>query len=250
MNVAKAKALLLSLRNQIVDANGRARTEDFDGLRQVDAKVREASTIIGDLPGFGERMASQMDADAGFKENSRRVRLETLDTYLDSALRFLDAGVTNDKKKLYKAPDVSELTKVLPELKDIIEDRWLEAQKCQHAGAYLAAIIMMGSVLEALLLARVSSRPAVANRASAAPKDRAGSVRAFHDWNLSALIDVAAEVGWIKVDRKNFSHALRVSRNVVHPWEHVSTRADFDSASAEMSWLALKAAVNDLKLSA
>jgi len=48
------------------------------------------------------------------------------------------------------------------------------------------------------------------------------------------------------VDRKGFSHALRMSRNVVHPWEHVNVRANFDQATCDLSWQALKAAVDDL----
>jgi hypothetical protein len=42
----------------------------------------------------------------------------------------------------------------MPGLDVVIKDRWLEAQKCQHAKAYFAAVIIMGSMLEALLLSR------------------------------------------------------------------------------------------------
>ena len=188
-----------------------------------------------------------MSADKDFEANSRRVRLEALAGYCRSALQFLDAGVVKaDKKKLYLAPDVSRLTAVVPDLESIIKDRWLEAQKCQHAGAYLAAVIIMGSILEALLLARMHATPSVANQANAAPKDKSGRVLGFQDWSLSSLIDVAAEVGWLKVDRKSFGHALRDSRNVVHPWHQVRTRAAFDQATCQLSWYVLKASVQDL----
>jgi len=247
MDNLKAKKLLEELINSIAFSNGVVKTGEFEGLRQVDAKVREAKMIISDLPGFGQKLAEQMESDLDFQTNSRRVRLESLFNYCNSALTFLNAGVLNsEKKKIYSAPDLSKLTSIMPEMDKIIQDRWLEVQKCQHAGAYLSSIIMMGSILEALLLARSSISPNKAYIASAAPKDKNGKNIPIHDWTLNALIDVAAEIGWIKIDRKNFGHALRDSRNVVHPWHHVKVKADFDKSTSEMCWHVLKASVDDL----
>ena len=210
MDRRRAKPLLERILSEIRYANGAARTDDFAGLRQVEQKVREARMVISELPGFGSRLANEMDSDPDFDANSRRVRLEALAGYCDSALRFLDAGVMrSETKKLYKAPDVTELTKDIPQLEPIIRDRWLEAQKCVYAGAYLSAVIMMGSILEALLLARAHRDQGKAQTARAAPKRRDGHNLALHDWTLDSLINVAAEVGWLKVDRKSFSHALR-----------------------------------------
>lgn len=250
MDQARAERLLRELLTDIAHPDGRARVNDYAGLRQVDAKVRDARLIISSLPGFGANLAKEMERDEDFEANSRRVRLEALANYCRSALQFLKAGAMKpQKKKLYKAPDVSRLTAVLPELRSIIEERWLEAQKCQHAGAYLAAIVMMGSVLEGLLLARANLSPAKAYKAKSAPKKRDGSNVPFQDWSLSRLIDVAAEVGWIKMDRKAFSHALRDSRNVVHPWHHVTVNADFDKNTCAMCWHVLRSSVADLRAS-
>ena len=246
----KARRLLQELLSSTAYADGRARVDDYAGLRQVDAKVRDGRMVIASLPGFGERLAQEMEQDDDFSANSRRVRLEALANYCESALQFLDAGVmTKTKKTLYRAPDVSQLTQVLPELDRIIKDRWLEAQKCEHAEAYLAAVVMMGSILEALLLARANLSLATAHSAKAAPKRKGGGNVALPEWSLSSLIDVAAEVGWIKVDRKSFGHALRDSRNVVHPWYQIQVRADFDRATCEMCWHVLKSAVGDLRQS-
>jgi len=147
-------------------------------------------------------------------------------------------------------PDVSRLTASMPRLEQVIKDRWMEAQKCQRAGAYLASVILMGSILEALLLSRCLMSPADANRSVRSPKDRkTGSPLPVHDWNLSALIEVAGDVGWLKVDRGKFSHALRESRNIVHPWQHAATNADFDEATCKTCWQVLVAAVQDLNKS-
>jgi hypothetical protein len=127
-----------------------------------------------------------------------------------------------------------------------LEKRWREAQRCVHVEAYTAAVIMMGSALEGLLLARAQLSAFTAYQSSKAPRDKTGKSHAIHDWNLSTLIDVAADVGWIKVDRSKFSHALRDSRNVVHPWQAVMTRANFDQATCKTSWNVLDSSVEDL----
>lgn len=247
MNTAEGAALLKQIVREIVYADGTAKTEKYPTLRHVDGKVRDVKMILAALPGRTSELVAQMESDEDFSVKSRRVRLEALGTYCKTALRFIDTGVLEpQKKKLYRSPNVSPLTQVMPELKDVIEGRWLEVQKCQHAAAYFAAVVMMGSILEALLLARAMLAPAVAFKATAAPKRKDGTNSPIQDWSLSSLIDVAAEVGWLKSDRKNFSHALRDSRNVVHPWHHVRTGASYDKATASLCWNALNAAVDDL----
>lgn len=144
-------------------------------------------------------------------------------------------------------PDISKLTAAMPKLEQVIKDRWMEAQKCQRAGAHLAAVILMGSILEGLLLARCQMSPAEANRSTRSPKNRkSGAPLPIHEWPLNAMIDVAGDVGWLKVDRSKFSHALRESRNIVHPWQHAATNADFDEATCKTCWQVLVAAVQDL----
>lgn len=246
MDSLQARSLLENILTEIEDSPGHARTQDFSSLRQVDAKVREASTIIESLPGFGERMLRDIKEDQDFEANSRRVRLEAIANYCRTAIGFINAGVMHqEKKQLVRAPDLTSLTTVMPDLENVIQARWLEAQKCQLAGAYIASVVMMGSILEALLLARANQSPSDAYRASAVPS-RKGSQIPIHEWSLSSLIDVSAELGWIKMDRKAFSHALRDSRNVVHPWHQVQTGADFDLATCAMCWQVLKSSVKDL----
>ena len=77
----------------------------------------------------------------------------------------------------------------------------------------------MGSILEGLLLHEVEYHPASASQARRSPKDPiTGKPKPFHEWGLSVLIDVAHELGWLEGDVSRFSHALRESRNTVHPY--------------------------------
>lgn len=68
----------------------------------------------------------------------------------------------------------------------------------------------------------------------------------IHDWTLSTLIDVSVSKAWIKTDRGEFSHALRQSRNIVHPYEQARSGADFDESTCKVCWQVLNASVDDL----
>ena len=241
---AKAKELLLALLREIADEDGGARTDEFANLRGVDAKVREAIIILKDAN--AEALLAEMENDTDFEANSRRVRLEALANYCRTALKFFDTGLVKQRKQLFRGPSLARLTTLVPNLEPIIQDRWLEAQRCQHSGAYLAAVILMGSILEALLLARCSLSPADAYQAPATPKDKNGKNIAIHEWSLHTLVEVSADRGWLKTDRASFSHGLRQSRNIVHPYEHARTGANFDEATCKMCWQVLNAAVDDL----
>ncbi len=247
METSKAIELLMQILSEIRLSNGEAATERFPSLRSVDAKVTEAKRIFANVEDLPHGFAQDVELDNNFDANSRRVRLETLIAYIQSAVKFLQVGGTGkQKKKITRAPDVSMLTTSIPELKQVIEKRWLEAQKCQVAGCYTSAIIMMGSILEALLLARAQMSAATAYKSTRAPKQKDGKTPSLPNWNLNQLIEVATDVGWLKVDRGKFSHALRESRNVVHPWVEVTLRANFDNATCLTSWQVLKASINDL----
>jgi hypothetical protein len=245
LDPSKAKTFISGLLMEIADDTGQARTDSFLGLRAVDAKVREAKMVLRDAG--VQALLDEMDRDSNFEANSRRVRLETLAQYCRTALKFFETGAVQQSKQVFRGPDLTKITQIMPDLEPIIQARWLEAQRCQHADAFLAAVIIMGSILEALLLARCSATPAEAYQSPAAPKDRiSGKAVAVHEWSLNTLIDVAVSSGWLKTDRGGFSHALRQSRNIVHPYEHARSRADFDEATCKVCWQVLNASVDDL----
>ncbi|MDI6872297.1 MAG: hypothetical protein QME79_13295 [Bacillota bacterium] len=133
-----------------------------------------------------------------------------------------------------------------PKLANILTFRWEEAQRCVSSGAYLAAVVMMGSILEGVLLYRAESNQAAACRAKSAPRDRAGKTKLLEDWTLSDLIDVAHEAGWLQGDVKRFSHALRQSRNLVHPYMQRALGEWPDHDTCAICWQVVRAAVADL----
>lgn len=143
-------------------------------------------------------------------------------------------------------PDFLKL-KLEPGLGEILADRWDQAQKCVNAEAYLAATIIMGSMLEGMLLAVLQKFPKEGNTCKAAPMDsKTGKIKYFADWSLSDMINVAHEANWIDLDVKKFSHALREFRNLIHPYQQMVVKAFPDKNTCEISWLVVQAAANDL----
>jgi len=157
------------------------------------------------------------------------------------SLSILDSAVFLPFRGLLSESIVCPYGKLL-----FLKSRWTEAQSCHKAGAYVAAVVMMGSVIEGVLFAIGRNNRPQCYRAAHAPKTEDGKQVHLENWNLSSLIDVAVELDWIKTDRGQCSHALRQSRNVVYLWEHMATRADFDEATCRTCWHVLNAAVDDL----
>ena len=146
------------------------------------------------------------------------------------------------------APDLSRLIGHIQGLQECIAMRWDEATRCELNGCYFSAVILIGSILEAILYARIQLDILKAQTASCVPKSKNG-IKKIDDWGLDAMIKVAEELGWIKKDRGRFGAALRRSRNVVHPIVQLKDKADFDQVTCQMSWMALIGSIQDLQAS-
>jgi len=153
---------------------------------------------------------------------------------------------SQEELKPLPPPDFLNL-KLEPGIGEILSNRWTETQKCFDAEAYLAATILMGSLLEGIFLAVLQKYPKEANISKAAPKDtKTGKVKYFAEWSLSDMINVSHDLQWVDLDVKRFSHALREFRNLIHPYQQMNAKAFPDRDTSEISWLVVQAATNDL----
>lgn len=160
--------------------------------------------------------------------------------------RVATAAVPPPKEKpLETPPDFRQLVGD-DSLAEILSYRWEEAQRCVRGRAHLAAVVMMGSILEGVLLHKVEQDPKAANQTASCPKDRSGSPRRIHEWGLASLIDVAHELGWLQGDVKRFSHSLRESRNIVHPYVQRLEKDRPDEDTCSICWQVVRASVADL----
>lgn len=175
-----------------------------------------------------------------------RAVLDGITPRLEACEPGLAPSIEETKLTFRTPPDFSKFTND-PSLDSILRARWQEAQLCAQSGAYLSALVMMGSVLEATLLSIATQNPEAANRASSALRDsKTGKSKPFGEWTFSSLIDVASECGWLQGDVKRFSHALRESRNLVHPWHQRALGEYPDEDTCNICWQVVFAAVNDL----
>lgn len=144
---------------------------------------------------------------------------------------------TSSRKAEDAPPDFSRLV-VDPKMQEILKRRWNECTDCIEAGATLAATVMMGGLLEALLLARVNreKNKAPIFKAISAPKDKEGHPLQLKDWGLSNYIDVAHELGWISQSAKGISVVLRDYRNYVHPYKELSHGVKLEKSDALILW--------------
>ncbi len=128
----------------------------------------------------------------------------------------------------------------------ILESRLSEARACLQGNAPLAVVFLCGSILEGLLLGVACANPKRFNQAQRSPRDRASNVKQFHEWRLAELIEVACELGYLKLDVWRFSHALRDFRNYIHPYQQMSAHFNPDKHTAQICLQVLKAAIADL----
>jgi len=129
---------------------------------------------------------------------------------------------------------------------NVLENRIAEIEKCVKAEAHLSVIFLCGSCLERILLGVATKNPKLFNQATSSPKNNEGNVKNFNEWSLSNLIDVACEIGFLKIDVKKFSHALREFRNYIHPFQQVAENFDPGKSTAILCWQVLKIAILEL----
>jgi hypothetical protein len=150
------------------------------------------------------------------------------------------------------APDFSPLAGN-EEMRGILTRRWHECRKCVGADAHLAAIVMMGGLLEALFVARANKMPDKSPlvNATSAPKDKAtGKALNYQEWMLDSYIKVARELNWITESARGAADILKEYRNYVHPEKERRHGVVLDLNDSSMLWQVTKALVRQLLLSA
>jgi hypothetical protein len=138
-------------------------------------------------------------------------------------------------------------------MRGILERRWHECQKCLGAGADLAAIVMMGGLLEALFVARANKLPnkSVLFKMKSVPLDsKTKKPLDLRDWTLGPYIDVGYEMEWIRKSGKEVAAVLRDYRNYVHPEKERSHRITLNAEDSSMLWGVTKGLVHQLLASA
>ncbi|MFD1546011.1 hypothetical protein ACFSJ0_53855 [Nonomuraea guangzhouensis] len=124
-----------------------------------------------------------------------------------------------------------------PTFAKVLQGRLDEARTCTDNGCHVAAIIMLGSLLEGVLLDAIHTR---LGQPSSPPQQHT-----MHD-----LINLARRHRFIGLDVQKFCHTLRDYRNLVHPHAQVRMGEPPDRDTVDMCWPVVNATLNDLAASA
>ncbi|MGW6755070.1 hypothetical protein [Streptomyces sp. NPDC055006] len=125
-----------------------------------------------------------------------------------------------------------------PRMAQLLQHRLDEARTCFANGAHVAAVIMLGSLLEGVMLTVIQERDA----------SLLGRKDPQHI-SLKELIDICSRARWIDADVTNFSHALRDYRNFVHPHREYREEHKPDRDTLNVAWYVVNGALNDLAAS-
>ncbi|MFN3709516.1 MAG: hypothetical protein ACK4S8_03020 [Alishewanella aestuarii] len=230
------------------------RLEAINGTPELDKCIKSVfnpANFIGRVPELDAHISSfnkflafdkwkvvRVGADISFRKLDK---VEFDDSYSDN----LGASEEEFLKREFTRVSVVKLGLEGP-VTDILEQRIEEIEKCFFGKAYLSAILMAGSTLEGALLGIANKHPKAFNLASSAPKDAVGKVKQFHEWTLSALIDVAFQLKLVQHDTQKFSHTLRDFRNYIHPFQQMSSGFSPTEHTTKLCLQVLKAAIHEL----
>ncbi len=201
-------------------------------------RIPELDTLIAD---FNQYLA--FDKWSVIRDNDQ-ITFKKLDSVVVDAKPHNTSDIGEDDfLKLTFDINVNSL-KLDNQVSKVVQERLGEIDRCIRNDAPLAAVFLVGSVLEGILLGTATAYPRLFNMASSAPKEIAtGKVRKFTDWTLNNFIDVAAEVGILKQDVKKFSHVVRDFRNYIHPYQQMAEHFSPDKQTAMICFQVLKAAI-------
>jgi hypothetical protein len=141
--------------------------------------------------------------------------------------------------------DVAASIKTLEaDIQDVINQRLNEISAILKS-APLAAVFLIGSTLEGILIDVGIKNSAAFVGATSAPRFR-GLVPDIKTWKLNDLINVAHELGFVTKNVKEFSHALRSFRNYIHPRAQATAGFNPNADTAIICFQVLKAAITEL----
>lgn len=136
------------------------------------------------------------------------------------------------------SPDFSALISD-DKMRRILQRRWSETLLCIQSKANLAAMVMMGGLLEGLLLTRIHriSDKSVVFKSRSAPRGKDGKTLQLKDWGLQNFLEVANELRWITQTAGQVGSVIRDYRNYIHPEKEYSQgEAVFSEDDIQMIW--------------
>lgn len=245
----RVEAVLNSLVRDITGSDGRVSLDHVADENAIALKLLEFRMLLGTLSREAVYIRDKFDQDAALHEGSTAERLERLLAYLHTTRKLLRARLIMPLGTVVSPPDFSVIPGMLPELDDLLRKRWTEIQTARNAGSSLAAIVLMGSTLEGILLARTSAADARALRSRRAPRDSQGDPKPVATWSLSELLAVAGELGWIRIELSEVRPILRRYHQLIHPYQQTHARLPVSADDVQVAWQQFARIVKEIRAS-
>ncbi len=181
---------------------------------------------------------------------------QTKERYEDLVARLLGARVEHQRasdvnqdaetrlRSVKYDEDIFRRLPVPSEVQELLIQRMYEARACGKAGAYLAAVILSGSVLEGMCLGFGTRNMERVNRAYQERYDRRPG--RLSDWKLVEWLDVLGRLGVLSPNVTRFGHSLREFRNYIHPAEQLRQGFVPDRHTAGIGFQVVVAAAEEI----
>lgn len=232
---------------------------EYDGMPRIPwllEALQEQNTGQSAIENLLRRICSPIEYDDGTQsaelvrdEVNKVLAPERLIITTDRGHPLLGTLGDDGNRILFSAPEDLELR-----LRRLIADAdavtWLvaratETQICEQNGAYVFALVGIGSFVEHLLLcvlterdAQIAAQGLVAGNGRRITVDRA---------SLDLLIQTAHSKGWIQLDAKDFMDKVRDYRNFVHLRLQRQRDLAPDQDTVMLCWGPVRAILNDLE---
>ncbi len=124
------------------------------------------------------------------------------------------------------------------ELRDILKRDIFECAVSVLAGQNKSAIVLSGSVMEALLVYRLQKR-GVQEYDIGSLLGRYPRVKPVRDMILNELLEVGKKTGLLSAEEYHLSNFIRFYRNIIHPSCEIRRSYEINDQSARLMWNAL-----------
>lgn len=144
-------------------------------------------------------------------------------------------------------PDFSKIAKD-PKIVQLLQSRWSEIDICIRAGAPLAAIVMIGGLIEALMIARINEAQDKSKifTAQKAPRDEKKNTKQLKHWGLQNMLEVAHEIGWLTDSYLDVAMLFRDYRNYIHPYKELLGGKSFKKSDIDLVWKVTQEIVSEV----
>ncbi|MCC4118645.1 hypothetical protein LLG90_25120 [Aromatoleum toluclasticum] len=248
--------------------DGRISDDAYPEVVKIMAKIRSVEVAqglgpddfwaVGEGPCEFERLNQELEAatERRFVETLRELGVDDLaDLYVADRQEF-------DRRRERGRRAFFHKDEVVPSLMDVVMRYESEAKRAASAGAYTAAVTLLGAAVEGLLILRCLRSPTKAKRIAASlPREkRPRALDGPTKWKFDTLIETCLAAGWLPqiptsittILPGGLAHSLRQMRNYVHPGKVAEERPwievdQVEYTSAEAIFTTISSIVADAK---